>query len=284
MDDHMKSLMELFITYLKTKGTLSVNTLESYIRDVQQYTEFLHDKGIEEIRRAPYHIFTDFIELQKEKGRAPTTINRSMASVRAFYRFLLMEEYIKVNPTIGVVSPKIIKKAGGVLTKEEVARLLDQPERMGLKGIRDKGMLELVYASGIRVNEMIELNIDDFDEKNRILKCGEKGSERFLPLNTSCIKPMMDYIEMGRPFMLRDRNEKALFVNTNGGRLSRQGFWKIIKQYAIDAGIDRDITPHALRQALAVHMLQDGRSEEDVKVFFGRSDLTSLQEYVLGEK
>ncbi len=280
----MKQLLSDFIAYLRDKRTLSTNTLESYSRDVQQYIDFLGTQGITDIRKAPYDIFSTYIAVQEKAGRAPTTINRSMASVRVFYRFLMMEAIVSVNPTIGIESPKIERKKAGALTLEEVRLLLDQPEKIGLKGIRDKGMMELVYATGIRVHELISLNLADLDMKNRILRCGNPGEERFIPLDNACIKPMTDYLEMARPFMLRDRNETALFINTNGGRLSRQGFWKIIKQYAQQAGIKQDITPHMLRQALAVHLLQAGRDPEDVKAMLGRSDLTSLLEYIPDEK
>ncbi len=284
MDDKMGTYLKGFIQYLKNKGTLSQNTLESYIRDVQQYVDFLGEQGITDIQKCPYDIFSNYIQHQQEQQRASTTINRSMASVRVFYRYLMMESIVSVNPTIGVESPKIERKKQGYLTLEEVKVLLNQPEKMGLKGIRDKAMLELVYASGIRVNEMIDLNVRDFDADNKSLRCGEPGTERFIPLSNDCIKPVQDYLEMARPFMLRDRQENALFINTNGGRLSRQGFWKIIKQYAEQAGIKKGITPHTLRQALAVHLLQSGQNPEDVKKLLGRSDLTSLLEFIPGEK
>jgi len=266
----MKELLLDFIAYLRSKKTLSDNTLESYSRDVQQYIDFLGTQNITAVRQAPYDIFTTYIKEQQAAGRAPTTINRSMASVRVFYRYLMMEAIVSVNPTIGIESPKIDRKKPGYLTQDEVRLLLDQPEKIGLKGIRDKGMMELVYVSGIRVHELIALNVADLDMKNRILRCGDPGSERFIPLEPQCLKPMSDYLEMARPFMLRDRNETALFINTNGGRLSRQGFWKIIKQYAQQAGIEKDITPHMLRQALAVHLLQTGRDPEEVKSLLGR--------------
>ncbi len=280
----MKELLQEFIAYLRGKKTLSENTLESYCRDVQQYIDFLGTQHVTNIRQAPYDIFTTYIKEQQAAGRAPTTINRSMASVRVFYRYLMMEAIVSINPTIGIESPKIERRKPGYLSQNEVRLLLDQPEKIGLKGIRDKGMMELVYATGIRVHELISLNVADLDMKNRILRCGTPGAERFIPLDPACIKPMTDYLEMARPFMLRDRNETALFINTNGGRLSRQGFWKIIKQYAQQAGIDKEITPHMLRQALSVHMLQTGRDPEEVKALLGRSDLTSLQEYIPGGK
>lgn len=275
----MRELLELFKLYLEERGSLSANTLESYSRDVQQYVDYLELRGINDIKSAPYDIFMDYIAEQQKMDRASTTINRSMASIRVFYRYLMINEVVTVNPTIGIESPKIEKKRTGYLTQQEVRILLDQPERIGLKGIRDKGMMELVYASGIRVNELISLDVEDLDMKNRILRCGEPGTERYIPLETQSIKAVEDYLEMARPFMLRNRNEKALFINTNGGRLSRQGFWKIIKQYAQQAGINREITPHMLRQALAVHMLQTGRDPEEVKALLGRTDLASLHEY-----
>jgi integrase/recombinase XerD len=284
----MKELLLEFIAYLRSKKTLSENTLESYSRDVQQYIDFLGTQNIIDIRQAPYDIFTAYIKEQQSAGRAPTTINRSMASVRVFYRYLMMEAIVSVNPTIGIESPKIDRKKPGYLSQDEVRILLDQPvksgPKSGLKGVRDKGMMELVYASGIRVHELIALNTADLDMKNNILRCGEPGSDRYIPIDSQCMKPMGSYLEEARPYMMRDRNENALFINTNGGRLSRQGFWKIIKQYAQQAGINKDITPHMLRQALAVHLLQKGRSPDEVKALLGRADLTSLVEFIPGGK
>ncbi len=286
--DTMKELLLDFIVYLRGKKTLSENTLESYCRDVQQYIDFLGAQGIINVKQAPYDIFTTYIKEQQSAGRAPTTINRSMASVRVFYRYLMMEAIVSVNPTIGIESPKIDRKRPGYLTQEEVRTLLDQPvksgPKSGLKGVRDKGMMELVYASGIRVHELIALNVADLDMKNCILRCGEPGSDRFIPLDPQRMKLMASYLEEARPYMMRDRNERALFINTNGGRLSRQGFWKIIKQYAQQAGIEKEITPHMLRQALAVHLLQTGRNPDEVKALLGRADLTSLIEFIPGGK
>lgn len=276
----VEQLLQGFIGFLKEHRRLSVNTLESYNRDVMQYVEFLKDQGLKKVTDAPYDIFQKYIDTQKALGRAPTTINRSMASVRVFYRFLMSEAIVSVNPTIGINSPRIERRKPGSVTEEEIQRLLDQPEKIGLKGIRDKGMMELVYSSGIRVHELIALNVDDLDLKNRILRCGEAGYERYIPLEERCIKPMTEYMEMARPFMLRDRNEVALFINTNGGRLSRQGFWKIIKQYSDQAGIEKEITPHMLRQALAIRLLKEGRDPEEVKAILGRTDLTSLNDYI----
>lgn len=280
----MDHLLQGFIGFLKEHRRLSVNTLESYNRDVMQYLDFLKDRGYAKITDTPYDIFQQYIDAQQEAGRAPTTINRSMASVRVFYRFLMSESIVSVNPTIGINSPRIERRKPGTVTEEEINLLLDQPEKIGLKGIRDKGMMELVYASGIRVHELIALNVRDLDLRNRMLRCGEPGYERYIPLEERCIKPMTEYLEMARPFMLRDRNEEALFINTNGGRLSRQGFWKIIKQYSDQAGIDKEITPHMLRQALAIRLLKQGRDPEEVKAILGRTDLTSLSDFIPSSK
>jgi integrase/recombinase XerD len=184
------------------------------------------------------------------------------------------------NPTIGLESPKIEKKIPQILSVEEVEILLNQPNRIGLKGIRDKAMLELLYSTGIRVSELIALNVEDLDLQKAILTCCHSNRERKIPISRKCIELMKEYIEKVRPFMLRDKDEKSLFVNTNGKRLTRQGFWKIVKYYTSKANINKDITPHTLRHSFAAHLVQRGRDLKDVQMMLGHSDISSTQVYL----
>jgi len=187
---------------------------------------------------------------------------------------------MKGNPTIGVESPKVEKKIPQILSVEEVEILLNQPKKMGLKGVRDRAMLELLYSTGIRVSELISLNVSDLDLQNYTLKCRNSNRERTIPVSKKCIDVMKEYLEKVRPFMLKNKNEQALFVNTNGNRLTRQGFWKIVKYYTSKANINKDITPHTLRHSFAAHLVQRGQNLKDVQMMLGHSDISSTQVYL----
>ncbi|MBP7177037.1 MAG: tyrosine-type recombinase/integrase, partial [Thermoclostridium sp.] len=194
--------------------------------------------------------------------------------------FLISHDFIIGNPTIGLESPKVEKKLPQILSVEEVEILLNQPKKMGLKGLRDKAMLELLYSTGIRVSEMIALNVSDLDLQGLSLACTHNNRQRIIPIGKACIDIMKEYLDMVRPFMLREKTEQALFVNTNGKRLTRQGFWKIVKYYTSKANIQKDITPHTLRHSFAAHLVQRGKNLKDVQMMLGHSDISSTQVYL----
>ena len=276
----MDNLVTDFIQYLKEEKKLSQNTLMSYQRDIEQYIGFLHGKNVENIQQSNKAPIATYMAWQNSQGRAITTISRSLASIRAFYRFLISHDFIIGNPTIGVESPKVEKKLPQILSVEEVKILLDQPNKMGLKGVRDKTMLELLYSTGIRVSELITLNVSDLDLSEMTLTCRHSNRERKIPVNRRCIDLMKEYLERVRPFMIREKTEQVLFVNTNGNRLTRQGFWKIVKYYTSKANIQKDITPHTLRHSFAAHLVQKGKNLKDVQMMLGHSDISSTQVYL----
>ena len=213
-------------------------------------------------------------------GKKTSTISRNLASIRSFYQYLLRVKKIKHDPTDGIQSPKVEKKAPSVLTSKEVELLLEQPKDVDLKGTRDKAMLEFAYATGMRVTEIISLDIDDVNLSEGFVTCNSGKKQRTIPIGTMSLKALKEYIEEARPVIIKDENEKALFVNTNGKRLTRQGFWKIIKYYKEQAHIAKDITPHVLRHSFATHLLQNGADLKSIQTMLGHSDISSTQVYV----
>ena len=218
-------------------------------------------------------------ELQEE-GKKASSISRCIASIRSFYQFVLKRKKIKVDPTANIQSPKIEKRVPSVLTSKEVELLLDQPKDVDLKGTRDKAMLEFAYATGMRVTEIISLNIDDVNLEEGYVTCKTGNKQRTIPLGTMSLNALKEYVDDARDVLIKNDDEKALFVNVNGGRLTRQGFWKIIKYYKEQAHITKDITPHVLRHSFATHLLQNGADLKAIQTMLGHSDISSTQVYM----
>ncbi|MBR3325128.1 MAG: site-specific tyrosine recombinase XerD [Clostridia bacterium] len=274
----MEKQIKLFLDFLQNDKKLSNNTVQSYKRDITQYKEYLKEKDINYLKVTNEDIKKYLKELKK-KGKKTSTISRSLASIRSFYQFLVKTKKVKVNPTSGLQSPKIEKKVPAVLTSDEVELLLEQPKDVDLKGIRDKAMLEFAYATGMKVTEIIDLNIDDINFKEGTVTCSSGRKERTVPLGGLAEKALKEYIEQARPILLKDDSNKALFVNMNGTRLTRQGFWKIVKYYKEKAHIDKEITPHILRHSFATHLLQNGADLKSIQVMLGHTDISSTQIY-----
>ena len=214
-------------------------------------------------------------------GRAASTISRNLASIRCYYQYLLNENLVKEDPTLNLQSPRSEKKLPCILTKKEVDILLSQPDNDTFKGIRDKAMLELLYATGIRVSEMVALNLDNLDLQLGYLYLGSSGSnERIVPIGRVALEYIRIYIDDYRENVLKDDDEIALFLNYNGNRLTRQGFWKIVKGYTKKSNIDKKITPHTLRHSFAVHLLQNGADIKMVQEMLGHSDISTTQMYL----
>ena len=209
-----------------------------------------------------------------------STISRNLASIRSFYQFLMRNRKVKQDPTEGIGSPKIEKKAPSILSSQEIELLLEQPKDVDLKGIRDKAMLEFAYATGMRVTEIISLDIDDVNIDESYVTCKNGSKQRNIPLGKISLKALKEYIEHARPVLIKDEKNKALFVNINGKRLTRQGFWKIIKYYKEQAHITKDITPHVLRHSFATHLLQNGADLKAIQAMLGHSDISSTQVYM----
>ena len=275
----MEKQFKLFLEFLEKDKKASDNTLQSYRRDIEQYEKYVQNNKLNYLKISTEEL-KSYFQYLKEIGKKPSTISRNLASVRAFYQFLLRNKKIKRDPTSGVHSPKIEKKAPSILTSKEVELLLEQPKNIDLKGIRDKAMLEFAYATGMRVTEIISLNISDVNIEESYVTCNKENKKRNIPLGTLSLKALVDYIKKARPILIKDENTEALFVNVNGKRLTRQGFWKIVKFYKEQANISKEITPHVLRHSFASHLLQNGADLKAIQTMLGHSDISSTQVYM----
>jgi integrase/recombinase XerD len=276
----METQINNYMNYLAVEKGLSKNTLESYRRDLLKFIAFMNQAQIRKPEEVNREALNFFIADLKKKGRATSTISRCIASTRSFFNYLLQEGLIAKNPTMELESPKLEKKLPRVLTTGEVERLLAQPLIGDHHGLRDKAMLELLYASGIRVSELVSLNISDFDPRVGFLRCSGKGmKERIVPIGSLAINSVNDYLAGSRNRLLKSNGETALFVNQHGNRMTRQGFWKILKKYARKTNINGEITPHTLRHSFATHLLENGADLRSVQEMLGHSDISTTQIY-----
>ncbi len=275
----MEKQVKLFLDFLKDDKKLSDNTLQSYRRDIEQYEKYVSDNKINYLKVTEETIL-EYMEFLREENKKESTISRSLASIRSFYQYLIRVKKIKKDPTMTIESPKINKRTPNILTSKEVELLLDQPKDVDLKGTRDKAMLEFAYATGMRVTEMISLDIDDVKLDEGYVVCRGRSKSRNIPLGSMSLKALKEYIDDARPYLIRDESEEALFVNVNGTRLTRQGFWKIVKYYKEQAHIEKDITPHVLRHSFATHLLQNGAVLKAIQTMLGHSDISSTQVYM----
>ncbi len=264
--------------YLTDEKHASANTISSYMRDLRQFASYAGERQLEltDVTETRVSTYLDFLSGQ---GKSPATVSRSLASIKGFYHYLVSKGSMEENPAAHVASVKSEKKLPQVLTGKEVERLLAQPKCTDMKGYRDKAMLELLYATGIRVTELISLNLTDVNLAGSFIHCESKGKERIIPLYPAAVDALAVYMQNIRPKMIADINEQALFVNMNGDRMSRQGFWKIVKSYQEKAHIDKDITPHTLRHSFAAHLLENGADLHSIQEMMGHSDISSTQVY-----
>ncbi|MBR4110796.1 MAG: site-specific tyrosine recombinase XerD [Clostridia bacterium] len=272
------NLVENFLDFLQKDKKLSDNTLQSYNRDIKLYGNYLENNNLDMLKTDESSIKT-YLDSLKENGKAVSTVSRNLASLRSFYQYLYKTKCVTEDPTVNLESPKIERKPPKILSAEQVELLLEQPKCVDLKGYRDKAMLELVYATGIRVTELISLNIDDINLESGYIKCSNRTKQRVIPIGNLAVTALKDYIDKSREVLLKSEEDTALFVNMNGQRLTRQGFWKIIKQYKAQANIDVDITPHTLRHSFAVHLLENGAELRAIQEMLGHSDISSTQVY-----
>jgi len=274
-----KKLIE-YTNYLAVEKGLAKNTLESYRRDLEKFISFAEKKMVKEVGDVNRQLIIKYLGELKNSGRATSTISRTIASMRSFFIYLLHEGEIESNPAINLESPKIEKKLPRVLTTDEVDLLMKQPGTGNHNASRDRAMLELLYASGIRVSELVSLDINDFEPKVGYLRCKGKGmKERIVPIGSVAINTVNEYLNNSRAKLSRKNGEKALFVNHHGCRLTRQGFWKILKKYARQCHINGEITPHTLRHSFATHLLENGADLRSVQEMLGHSDISTTQIY-----
>lgn len=275
----MNDYYSMFSDYLTNQKSNSANTRESYLRDTLYFLEFLSNRNVLP-PEADENIIQEYVEHLYTLKRSATTISRNLASVRCFYKFMIFRGFAATNPAKGIKLEKAEKKLPQVLSGEEIERLLAQPDITEPKGCRDKAMLELLYATGIRASELISLDIKDVNLRSGVLYCNGSKGIRPIPMYPSAVVAVSDYVYRMRGLIAGPESENALFVNLNGGRLTRQGFWKIVKSYAAEAGIDREITPHTLRHSFALHLLENGASVKDIQTMMGHADISSTQVYV----
>ena len=265
--------------YLTKEKNSSQNTVSSYLRDITQFSEYLLAAQRCSLREATGDMIQNYMSWMQNHGKSAASVTRFLASAKSFYNCLISTGDRKTNPAKGVAAAKVERKYPEILSSKEVELFLEQPQCVDAKGFRDHAMLELLYATGIRVSELISLDIDDLNLAAGVIRCESRSKERVIPLYPTAIKALQDYVRSIRPQLLADSAEQALFVNMNGERMSRQGFWKIIKYYQEKAGIAKDITPHTLRHSFAVHLLENGADLRSIQEMLGHADISSTQIY-----
>lgn len=274
-----QSILESYIEYIKNEKELSENTQEAYLSDLTKFMKYLEENAIKDLKDVNKTTIITYLMSLKKHGKAPTTIARNLASVRCFCQYLLNKNLIKEDPTINLHSPKFERKLPEILTEKEVENLLSQPNINSFKGSRDKAMLELIYATGIKVSELIALNVDNLNLDMGYLYIDKSNGGRIIPIGRVALKYLSSYLTNYRNKLTDSNDKNALFVNYNGNRLTRQGFWKIIKQYSKQANIKKSITPQTLRHSFAVHLLQNGADMKSVQKMLGHSDISTTQVY-----
>jgi len=267
-----------FESYLTTEKKASSNTLSSYLRDVRQFIDYAGRENLPLVRVAQRNI-EDYVRYLTAMGKSVSTVTRAVASLKSFYSYMFDTGQVATNPVRGVTPVKVERKLPQILTNKEVELLLEQPECTDAKGYRDHAMLELLYATGIRVSELINLNVENLNLSAGFIRCTGKGKERIIPLYPAAVRALSNYLEQIRSRMVENPNETALFVNMNGERMSRQGFWKIIKHYQETANIKKEITPHTLRHSFAAHLLENGADLRSIQEMLGHADISSTQVY-----
>lgn len=275
----MEKEITAFISYLHNVKKTSNNTEMSYRRDLEKLQHFMSSRGIQNIGEVTTEDLAVYVRFLQESQFAAATISRNIASIRTFYHFLLQEGYVETDASEKLKSPKIEKKMPEILTPEEVVRLLEQPNGNSPKEIRDKAMLELLYATGIRVTELITLKVSDVNRKMNYLICRDSNKERTIPFGAAAKDALERYLDSVREEMIEDRKSEILFANCSGQAMSRQGFWKLIKYYARKADIKADITPHTIRHSFAAHLVENGADLRSVQEMLGHSDIATTQIY-----
>ncbi len=275
----MEALYEDYVVYLQREKHCSPNTLSAYRRDMQKFFDYAEEFGIASFDRVTAADVSSYKQYLLRRGLSASSVSRSLSALRGLYQYLISVGAMDHNPAREIPNDKVAKKGPQVLTNKEIELLLSQPSPNDLKGIRDKAMLELLYATGIKVSELVSLDVDDVNLSLSFIKCGNGGKERFIPVYPLALKALTNYLEFSRRLLVVHPDERALFVNVNGDRMTRQGFWKLLKQYAESAKIYKDITPHTLRHSFAAHLLENGADIHDIKEILGHADISSTQRY-----
>ncbi len=276
----MEELVDTFLNYLSVERGLARNTIVSYQGDLNDYIDFLQSRSVDAFSKTTKDSIINFMLFQKDKGISPNSISRRLAAIKVFYRFLARERILKADPTSLIESPKLWKRIPETLSLNEVEALLAAPNIRDKQGIRDKAILETLYATGMRVSEAVNLKKDNVNLDVRFLRCIGKGNkERVIPIGAKAIASLKRYLDITRPYLLKKKESELLFLNRFGKRISRQSLWKLIKRYAKEARIKKPVRPHLLRHSFATHLLERGADLRSVQEMLGHANISTTQIY-----
>lgn len=277
----MEQEIKGFVTYLHDVKKTSQNTELSYQRDLMKMMRFLRTQKVEKSKDVTETNLNSYILDLEKKGMAAATVSRNIASMKAFYLYMLKNGEVATDPAEHLKAPKVEKKVPDVLSVAEMERLLEQPGTRTAKGLRDRAMLELLYATGIRVTELISLHLEDVNWKLDYIICRDRNKERIIPFGSKARTALEQYMKSARTELIGDKECRMLFPNCSGDSMSRQGFWKLLKQYARQAGIEMEITPHTLRHSFAAHLVDNGADLHMVQEMLGHSDISTTMMYAV---
>ena len=275
----MLNLIDAYQNYLIKVKQASANTVASYMRDIRQFSDWLSLTEQLDVAEAQQVHIRAYLDHLQEDGRSGATLSRNLASLKNFYAYLVSFGFVDQTPVVQIQIERGEKKMPQILTSREIELLLAQPVTTDSKGLRDKAMLEVMYATGVRVSELLDLDVEDVNLEIGSIKCSGSRRSRSIPLYPAALRALRVYLQEIRGGMVSDPSERALFVNVSGVRMSRQGFWKILKHYQDTAHIDKEITPHTLRHSFAVHLLENGADLDSLQELMGHSDISSTQMY-----
>ena len=276
----MNELIQEFLNYITVERGLSRNTIEAYARDLRQFAAFLALTGYDSLAEIHSHTLVDYLRKLQQENLQPSSVTRKLAAIRSFFQYMLRERHLKVDPSVTIDSLKTPQRLPKVLSETEIGRLLEQPGATTPAKLRDKAMLELLYATGVRVSELVSLKLGDINMDMGYIRCFGKGSkERIVPMGGSAQKALLDYLDRARPKIVRRAAEDTLFLNHHGRKMTRQGFWQIIQAAARRVGIKTLVTPHMLRHSFATHLLDHGADLRSVQEMLGHADISTTQIY-----
>ena len=275
----MLNLIDAYQNYLVKVKQASANTVASYMRDIRQFSDWLSLTEQLDVAEAQQVHIRSYLDHLQEDGRSGATLSRNLASLKNFYAYLVSFGFVDQTPVVQIQIERGEKKMPQILTSREIELLLAQPVTTDSKGLRDKAMLEVMYATGVRVSELLDLDVEDVNLEIGSIKCSGSRRSRSIPLYPAALRALRVYLQEIRGGMVSDPSERALFINVSGVRMSRQGFWKILKHYQDTAHIDKEITPHTLRHSFAVHLLENGADLDSLQELMGHSDISSTQMY-----
>ena len=275
-----EDMLDSYLTYLVVIKGLSQNTAQSYKRDIGKLFKYLEKNSVDSITQIEPKHLTDFVVDLNINGLGIKSINRCIVSIKQFFKYLLLEDVLQNDPTVDLIAPKMKRSIPDVLSLDDIEKLLAAPDISTFEGLRDSAMLEVLYASGLRVSELVELTLSDLNEEHGYLIVYGKGSkERLVPIGQTSLKKIRDYLSLSRPNLLKSKSSEYLFITRLGSNFTRQGFWKIVKNYSGKVGIKKSISPHTIRHSFATHLLENGADLRTIQVLLGHSDISTTQIY-----